>query len=55
MANLSYYNILPKRVAVISIKLQNTIKKLHNTAFAFIKKALFLHVIPVFAKGRILE
>ena len=50
MANLSYYNILPKRVAVISIKLQNTIKMLHNTAFAFIKKALFVNVIPAFAK-----
>ena len=52
MANLLLINILPKRVAVISIKLQNTIKKLHNTAssIAFIKKALFVNVIPVFAK-----
>ena len=52
MANLVLINILPKHVAVISIKLQNTIKKLHNTAssIAFIKKALFVNVIPVFAK-----
>ena len=52
MANLLLINILPKRVAVISIKLQNTIKKLHNTAssIAFIKKALFVNVIAVFAK-----
>ena len=44
-------NIVPKHVAVLSIKLQNTIKKLHNTesSVAFIKKALFV-VIPVFTK-----
>ena len=32
------------------IKLQNTIKKLHNTAssVAFIKKALFVYIIPVY-------
>ena len=41
MANLLLINILPKRVAVISIKLQNTIKKL---------QALFVNVISVFAK-----
>ena len=42
MANLLLINILPKRVAVILIKLQNTIKKLHNTAssITFIKKVL---------------
>ena len=59
MANLLLINILPKRVAVISIKLQNTIKKLHNTAssIAFIKKALLVNVIPVLAKvkGRFLN
>ena len=45
-------NIVPKHVAVLSIKLQNTIKKLHNTesSVAFIKKALFINVIPVFTK-----
>ena len=46
---LSYLLIFSKtfhRYAVISIKLQNTIKKLHNTAsrIAFIKKALFVNV-----------
>ena len=52
MANLLLINFLRKRVAVISIKLQNTIEKLHNTAssITFTKKALFVNVIAVFAK-----
>ena len=52
MANLLLINILPKHVAVTSTKLQNTIKKLHNTgsSIALIKKALFVHVLPVFEK-----
>ena len=52
MVNLLLINIQPKYVAIISIKLQNTIKKLNNTAssMAFIKKALFVNVISVFAK-----
>ena len=54
MVNLLLINIQPKHVAIISIKLQNTIKKLNNTAssMAFIKKALFVNVISVFAKVR---
>ena len=52
MTNLLLINILPKHVAVISIKLKNTIKKLHNAAssIAFIKKALFVNIIPVLSK-----
>ena len=39
--------ILPKGIHVMSINLQNTIKKLHNIAssIAFIKKTLFVNVI----------
>ena len=47
MANLLLINILLKGVAVILIKLQNTIKKLCNIAssIVFIKKALsMLHL-----------
>ena len=49
MANLILINVLPKDAAVILIKLQNTIKKLHNTAssIALLRK---FYVILVFAK-----
>ena len=57
--NLLLTNILPKRVAVISIKLQSTTKKLHNLAsfIVFIKKALFFNILHVFgkAKGQLLK
>ena len=54
MANLILINVLPKDAAVILIKLQNTIKKLHNTAsnIALLRK---FYVILVFAKGTIFE
>ena len=52
MSNQLTINIIPKRVTIILIKLQNAIKKLHNTApsIAFIKKASFVNVMSVFAK-----
>ena len=50
MANLLLINVLPKRVVIILIKLQSSIKELHNTASSvtFIKKALFVYIIPVY-------
>ena len=47
MANLLLVIILPRGIPVILINLQNTIKKLHNTAssIAFIKKTLFVNVM----------
>ena len=50
MANLSIINILPNRVADIYIKLKSITSKLHYTSasIAFIKKALFVDVIPKF-------
>ena len=50
--NLLLINVLLKSVPVLSIKLQNTIKGLYNTAstITFIKKALFVNFISVFAK-----
>ena len=52
MSNRLIINILPKCVTIISTKLQNVIKKLHNAAssIAFFKKASFVNVMPVFAK-----
>ena len=52
MENLLLLNILLKHVAVTSTKLQNTVKKLRSTvsSIALIKKALFVHVLPVFEK-----
>ena len=52
MVNLLLINIIPKCVAVISIKLQIYHQKLHNTAssIAFIKKALLVTVTLVFAR-----
>ena len=48
MANLSIINILPNHVANIYIKLKSITSKLHNpsASIAFIKKALFVEVIP---------
>ena len=50
-SNLSTINILPNRVADIYIKLKSITSKLHNTpgSIAFIKKRLFVDVIPKFA------
>ena len=50
MTNLSIINILPNCVADIYIKLKIITSKLHNTSvsIAFIKKALFVDVIPKF-------
>ena len=59
MANLSIINILPNRVADIYIKSKSITSKLHNTSasIAFIKKALFVDVIPKFAmvKGQFIN
>ena len=50
MTNLSIINILPNRVADIYIKLKSITSKLHimSANIAFIKKALFVDVIPKF-------
>ena len=55
MANLSITNILPNRVADIYIKLKSITSKLQNTSasIAFIKKALFVDVIPKFAMVKV--
>ena len=55
MANLSIINILPNRVADIYIKSKSITSKLHNTSasIAFIKKALFVDVIPKFAMVKV--
>ena len=55
MANLSIINILPNRVADIYIKLKSITSKLQNTSasIAFIKKALFVDVIPKFAMVKV--
>ena len=51
MANLLLINIPPKRVAIILIKLQSTIKKYYPaSSIVFINKALFFDVMSVFAK-----
>ena len=52
MANLYLINNIPNRVAEICIKLKNITSKMHNTStsIAFIKKALFVEVVPRFAK-----
>ena len=59
MANLSIINILPNRVVDIYIKLKSITSKLLNTSasIAFIKKALFVDVIPKFAmvKGQFIN
>ena len=51
MVNLSIINILPNRAADIYVKLKNITSKLHNMSgrIAFVKKALFVEVIPKFA------
>ena len=51
MANLSIINILPNSAADIYIKLKSITSKLHNMSgrIAFVKKALFVDVIPKFA------
>ena len=51
MANLSIINILLNPVTNIYIRLRSITSKLHNTStsIAFIKKALFVDVIPKFA------
>ena len=48
LSNLSIINILPNRVTDIYIKLKSITSKLYNTSasIAFIKKALFVDVIP---------
>ena len=55
MANLSIINILPNRVVDIYIKLKSITSKLLNTSasIAFIKKALFVDVIPKFAMVKV--
>ena len=55
MANLSIINILPNRVADIYIKLKSITSELQNTSagIAFIKKALFVDVIPKFAMVKV--
>ena len=55
MANLSIINILPNRVADIYIKLKSITSKLQNTSasIVFIKKALFVDVIPKFAMVKV--
>ena len=51
MANLLTINILRNWVADIFIKLENVTSKFHNTpeSIVFVKKALFVDVIPKFA------
>ena len=51
IANLSIIIIRPNRVVDINIKLKSITSKLHNTSviIAFIKKALFVDVVPKFA------
>ena len=51
MANLSIINILLNPVTNIYIRLRSITSKLHNTStsIAFIKKALFVDVIPKLA------
>ena len=48
LGNLSIINTLPNCVANIYIKLKSITSKLHNmsASIAFIKKALFVEVIP---------
>ena len=55
MANLSIINILPNHVADIYIDLKSGTSKLHNASasIAFIKKALFVDVIPKFATVKV--
>ena len=59
MANLSIINILQNRVADIYIRLKSISSKLHNTSasIAFIKKALFIDMIPKFVmvKGQFIN
>ena len=52
MANLSLINILPDRVAVQYIQLKRIMSKMHRTSssIAFIKKAIYNDITPVFAK-----
>ena len=55
MANLSIIIILPNCVADICVKLKSIISQLHNTlaSTSFIKKALFVDVIPKFAMVKV--
>ena len=58
MANLPIINILPNHVANIYIKLKSITSKLHMSAsIAFIKKALFVIIIPKFVmvKGQLIN
>ena len=59
ITNLSITKILPNSVANIYIKFKSITSKLYNTSasIAFIKKALFVNVIPKFAtvKGKFIN
>ena len=59
MANLSVINILPNRAGDIYTKFKGIKSKLHNTSasIAFIKKTLFVDMIPKFAivKGQLIN
>ena len=55
IANLSIINILPGRVPDIYIKLKSITPKLHSksVSIAFIKKTLFVDVIPKFTRVKV--